>query len=261
MKDWRDNVTFVLVEPRESGNIGASARAMKNMGFAHLDLVRPPDRLSDEAMWFARNALDVLQGATHFSTLREATQDKALVVGTTRRTGKRRGMILPVEEGAKKIMTVARANRVAVLFGREDRGLYNEEVEECGFLLTIPTSRGQRSLNLAQAVLIVGYELAKAGYREEGDGQEETPSRRSEPFPVLVSHEDLNTLFERIARVIDILGYLPRGDRDLERKILVNLKYFIGRAGLTKWELGMLLGLLSQVEKRINEGIDRRPQE
>ncbi|MDP2156135.1 MAG: RNA methyltransferase, partial [Nitrospirota bacterium] len=136
MENWKDNVSFVLVEPKESGNIGASARAIKNMGFMNLCLVNPPSLLTDEARWFACNALDVLETAQSYPDLKSAIMDKAIVVGTSRRTGKRRGMILPVEQGAKNIIERAQSGKVAILFGREDKGLLNEEVDECGLLLT-----------------------------------------------------------------------------------------------------------------------------
>jgi TrmH family RNA methyltransferase len=150
MKNWSNNLFFVLVEPKESGNIGASARAIKNMGFRNLCLVNPPPALTDEARWLACNALDVLNAAESYPDVKSAIGDKSIVVGTSRRTGKRRGVILPVEQGAKIIVERALTGSVAILFGREDRGLLNEEVDECGLLMTIPTSREHRSLNLAQ---------------------------------------------------------------------------------------------------------------
>lgn len=268
MVNWKDNVSFVLVEPKESGNIGASARAIKNMGFMNLCMVNPPSQLTDEARWFACNALDVLETARSYPDFRSAIADKAIVVGTSRRTGKRRGMILPLEQGAKKIIERAKAGKVAILFGREAKGLLNEEVDECGLLLTIPTSKEHRSLNLAQAVLIVAYELLKAGYESQESGvgdqglaeKSRTRNSRKKPSPrmmesgefgtQLVSYEEIHTLYDRMAEILKLLEYIPRGDRDIEAKIMQNLKHFIARAGLTDWELNMLHGILSQIEKK-----------
>jgi TrmH family RNA methyltransferase len=243
MTDWKENVYFILIEPKESGNIGASARAIKNMGFKNLCLVKPPQVITEEARWLACNALDVLESAETFDTLSDAVKDKSLVIGTTRRKGKRRGIIMPVDRGVKNINEMAVNNKVAVLFGRESRGLFNEEVEECGFLLSIPSSKDQPSLNLAQAVLIVSYELSKAEYT----GQESSRDSAN-----LVRHEDIAVLYSRIAETLKNLEYIPRGDRDLEKKIMQNLKHFIGRAGLTEWELNMLHGICSQIEKKIS---------
>lgn len=242
MTDWKENIYFVLIEPKESGNIGASARAIKNMGFKNLCLVKPPAVITDEARWLARNALDVLESAETFDTLSDAINNKSIVIGTTRRKGKKRGVIMPVDHGARNIYETAVKNKVAILFGRESRGLFNKEIEECGFLLSIPSSKDQPSLNLAQAVLIVSYELSKAEYAKE------KPARKRAD---LVRHEDITVLYSRIAETLKNLGYIPRGDRDLEKKIMQNLKHFIGRAGVTDWELNMLHGLCSQIEKKI----------
>ncbi|MDI6729190.1 MAG: RNA methyltransferase [Thermodesulfovibrionales bacterium] len=241
-KNWKDNIYFILVEPKESGNIGASARAIKNMGFKNLCLVNPPSVITDEARWFACNALDVLESAKTYDNLMSAIKDKTIVIGTTRRKGKRRGVILPVEEGMERIFNIACDNKIAILFGRENRGLFNEEVEECGFLITIPTSKEQPSLNLAQAVLIVAYELSKAEYKSQ--------QLRGEKR-ILVNHEELISLYKRVAETLRLLEYIPKGDRNLEKKIMQNLKHLIGRAGLMDWELKMLHGICSQIEKKI----------
>jgi len=269
MENWKDNVSFVLVEPKESGNIGASARAIKNMGFMNLCMVNPPAQLTDEARWFACNALDVLESAQSYPDFKSAIADKSIVVGTSRRTGKRRGMILPLEQGAKKIIERAKAGKVAILFGREAKGLLNEEVDECGLLLTIPTSKEHRSLNLSQAVVIVAYELLKAGYESQGSGVRDqglakkrgARNSRQKPSPrmfesgefgtQLVTYEEISTLYNRMTETLKLLEYIPRGDRDLEAKIMQNLKHFIARSGLTDWELNMIHGILTQIEKKV----------
>jgi TrmH family RNA methyltransferase len=238
----------VLVEPKEPGNIGASARAIKNMGFSNLSLVKPPE-LTDEARWFARNALDVLDGARSCNDIRDAIGDKSFVVGTTSRKGKKRGLILPIAEGIEKIKEYAQGGPVAILFGRESRGLFNEEVGECGLLVTIPTNREQPSLNLAQAVMIIAYELGKEAMGEQPGRKR--PSRINSHRMGLVTHDDMVKLYEHMTDVLRQLDYIPRGDRNLEKKIMSNLKYFIGRAGLTDWELNMVRGILSQIEKKI----------
>ncbi|KJU87262.1 RNA methyltransferase, TrmH family, group 1, partial [Candidatus Magnetobacterium bavaricum] len=94
----RDNIYFTLLQPREPGNVGAAARAIKNMGFERLCLVAPCDYLNAEARAFAHGAVDILEGATVCETLTEAVGDKAIVVGTTRHTGKKRGVIYPIRE-------------------------------------------------------------------------------------------------------------------------------------------------------------------
>jgi TrmH family RNA methyltransferase len=272
VRSWKDNVRFVLVEPRESGNVGASARAMKNMGFRNLCLVNPASALNDEAKWFARHAVDVLESACVCETVAGAVSGASLVVGATRRKGRRRGVFMNADAGGRRLFSIARHNKVAILFGREDRGLFNLEVEECGFLVTIPASREQPSLNLSQAVMIVAYELRKAererGAREYGHRgsteESETPESGREcpdgatagagrAGELLVTHAELSALYARMAEVLRLLEYLPRGNRDLENKMMANIKHLIGRAGLTGWELKMLHGICSRIEKKCSE--------
>lgn len=239
--NWKDNIYFVLVEPKEPGNIGASARAIKNMGFKNLCLVSPKNILTDESRWLAHNALNVLESAVIYSSLQDAISDKAIVAGTTRRIGKRRGVILPVAEGVERLYITAKNNKIAILFGREDKGLFNEEIECCGLLLTIPASSEQPSLNLAQAVLIVAYELSKIELACKANANENI---------FLVEQTELNVLYERIIQCLFLLGYSPKVDQHLEKKIMQNLKHFFGRAGLTNWELKMLHGICSQIIER-----------
>src|SRR5208283_1503438 len=111
-----------------------------------------------------------------------------------RRTGKRRGMVLPLDQGVQKVYDIASDNKVALLFGREDRGLYNEEVNECGLLLTIPADREQPSLNLSHAVMVVAYELSRAQYREDAVQYVVPKSKRIRGNQV--SHGELAALYE-----------------------------------------------------------------
>lgn len=231
MENWKDNVSFVLVKPKEPGNIGASARAMKNMGFHRLELLNPPV-LADEARWMACNAVDMIEKAAVHSAFKDTIKDKSLIVGTTKRLGRRRGLILPLNEGIKKIHAVSKKNRVAILFGREDKGLKNREVEECDFLMTIPTDRRSPSLNLAQSVLLVAYELGRKTYKKMS--------------PKVVERNELDVLYRHICSALEVLDY----NEALATKIMKGLKHLIGRAGLTEWELRMLHGLCSQIEKK-----------
>jgi len=239
MKSWRDNIFFILVEPKEPGNIGASARAMKNMGFKNLELVKPVRYLTDEARSMACDAIDVLDQAAVYPDLQKAIEGKSLVIGTTRRLGRRRGLIIPLKESLKRIIAAAKRNKIAILFGRENKGLNNKEVEKCGFLITIPADTLSPSLNLAQSVLLVAYDLSRKLYKGAS--------------PVLVKHAELEDFYSRINSTLRLLEYIPRGNRDLETKIVRNFRHLIGRAGLTDWELRMLYGICTQVKRRIKE--------
>lgn len=233
----KDHISFILVRPTEPGNIGAAARAIKNMGFRRLELVAPVPYLTEEAKAMACQARDVLERAKTHRTLRAAIAGKSLVVGTTRRLGSRRGLIMDVRQAARRIAAAAASNRVAVLFGNEHSGLTNRELDECGLVLTILSHPDFPSLNLAQSIMIVAYELSRTGTREKA--------------PPLLENRELRGLFRRIPKTLQSLGYARAGDKDLPSEITRHLKKLLGRSGLTEWELNMILGLCTQIERKI----------
>jgi len=156
-----DMVKIVLVEPQVPGNVGAAARAMKNMGLSRLVLVKPWFRDHPQARYMAHGSGDILENAEVVESLSEAVSDAVLVAGTTRRKRHNTPFLTP-REAAPVILDGARSGPAAVLFGREDKGLTNEELKWCQILVTIPSSRAQPSLNLSQAVMVMAYELFTA---------------------------------------------------------------------------------------------------
>jgi TrmH family RNA methyltransferase len=251
MKNWKNNVHFVLVEPKESGNIGACARAIKNMDFNNLCLVNPPAVIGNEAQWFAHNSEDILESAAKFDSFQDALDNKHYVVGTSRRRGRKRGAYIPVEEGTRRIREAAESNKVAILFGREDRGLYNEEIEECAFLMTIPASKKHPSLNIAQAVMIISYELSKAGINSGETGKQGPGSSLhiASP-PKTVSQKELSLLYKRMEKALELLNYISSDSDYHYKKVMRNLKHCLGRAGLTNWEYNMFHGICQQIERK-----------
>ena len=239
MNSYKDNISFILVEPKEPGNIGSAARAMKNMGFSKLELVNPGHFFTSEAKQMACQGVTVLENAKVHKGFSDALEDKSLVIGTTRRLGRRRGLIMPLKESIRRIKTVSKRNKVAILFGRERIGLTNPEIEECGLLITIPSDPATPSLNLAQSVMLVAYELSQKTYKAE--------------LPTLIKHKEFEPLCARIESTLKLLEFIPRGDADLEKKIMKNLRHFIGRSGLTEWEMKMLYGLCTQVEHKVRD--------
>jgi TrmH family RNA methyltransferase len=252
MKNWKDNIYFILVEPKEPGNIGAAARAIKNMDFRNLCLVNPPPFHTDEARLFAHGATDILKSVKVYPSLKDAIGDKHYVAGTSRRRGRKCSVFTPVEHGTNRLFEVARTNKVAVLFGREDRGLFNNEIEECGFLMTVPASRKQPSLNLAQAVLIIAYEISKAGIKGSGSkgksGNDDLLFANSQK---LVTQEKLSHLYDKIERAFKMIEYIPRNDKIANKKIMLNLKHCLSRSGLSNWEFNMFHAICNKIEKKI----------
>ncbi len=174
-----EKIAIVLVEPREPGNIGAAARAMANMGLSRLVLVRPPEHRVPEAFRMALAARPILESAEVVDDLGQALAGFGLVAGTTRRPGAgRRGRVTP-RQFAAELPVVAAANDVAILFGREESGLTNDQLQYCQRLVTIPSSDGFGSLNLAQAVLTIAYEIflvaATSGSGEPGASARRAP--------------------------------------------------------------------------------------
>ncbi len=235
-----DNICFVLVGPTEPGNIGAAARALKNMGFRRLELVSPVPYLTYGAKAMACGAKDVLESAAVYPTLKRAIAEKTLVVGTSRRLGSRRGLLLTVREGAERIAGVGTNNSVAILFGNEHNGLTNREIDECAFLITIPSARSFPSLNLAQSVMLVAYELSQPALK---------PAPPTSKWPELVKNQELEKFYQALPETLRLLEFGQKGNQDLGADILRNLKRLIGRSGLTPWELNMLLGLCRRVRK------------
>jgi len=209
------------------------------MGFRNMQLVNPGAYLTEEARNRACTAEDVLENAVVFTDIWEALKNKHLVVGTSRRRGKNRGYFLPFEEGIQKIRDTSENNKVTIVFGRENCGLTNEESSRCGFILTIPMDVEFPSINLAQSVILIAHELNKVSAEKE--------------VPELLAQSELSRLFKRIKNILDLLEYLPQGDRDLKEDIMQNIRQLFNRAGLTEWEMNMLHGLCTQIERKIKQ--------
>ena len=164
MIDLLKNIRIVLVNTTHPGNIGGVARAMKNMGLEKLYLVEPKEFPSHRAFQRAAHALDILDNAVIVDSLDAAVDGCGLVVGTSARS---RGIPWPMlnpRECGRKAVSEAGEYDVALVFGREDRGLTNEELQRCTFHVHIPTNPDYSSLNLAAAVQVLTYEVRMAAY-------------------------------------------------------------------------------------------------
>jgi TrmH family RNA methyltransferase len=172
-----DNLRVVLVSPRNPLNIGAAARAMSNFGFFHLRVVNPYELAFREAR-SAVGASPLLARAEEFKTLAEAIADCKLVIGTTA-VGRRdpQHPVKRLEQAAPLIRKRLATSRVALLFGSEKRGLSNEDLSHCHWLLRIPTREDHRSMNLGQAVAVCLYELARNSSHYQLDRNSKAPSR------------------------------------------------------------------------------------
>ena len=223
----------VLVEPKYDGNVGAVARAMKNFGLRELLLVKPC-QIGEEARRRAMHGLDVLESAKTFDDLDEAIKNADMVVGTTGIDTKSEKKFLRIPMTPKEFADRAKdvAGRVAVLFGREDFGLLNGELRKCDLLVTIPTDSEYPILNVAQAAVIVFYELFQK------------PGKRGGRQASAMEKEKLH---EALVNLLSITNY---PSHKLERTKIM-FRRMMGRAAPSKWEFHALMGVLTRATNRI----------
>ena len=234
-------VRVVLVNTSHPGNIGAVARAMKNMGLQQLTLVQPTEFPSAEATARASGADDVLAGARVVPTLTDAIADCAMVVGASARRRTIRWPTLDPRACAERMMAVATTDQVALVMGRERTGLSNAELEHCHYLVHIPANPDYSSLNVAAATQVLVYELRMAALARIN--ALETRWRSDHPF---ATTEELEGLYAHFERALTRLRFLdPNNPRQLMRR----LRRLFNRSQLDRMEVNILRGILSAAEK------------
>jgi TrmH family RNA methyltransferase len=233
------SIRIVLVDPAHPGNIGAAARAMKNMGLTELHLVRPRYFPNSEATARASGAEDVLENARVHENFEDAIASCGFVVGTSARSRHLAFDLVEPREAAEQIAQAAQTNDVAVVFGSERVGLTNAEVSRCNMLVTIPTSSDYSSLNLAMAVQVLAYEIWLA-IRPQAPAQP--------PLAVpLASAEEMTRLYEHIEQVLD---YIDFRDRTGGGHLMARIRRLFNRARLDQNEMNILRGILTAVQGR-----------
>lgn len=230
---------MVLVETSHPGNIGAVARAMKNMGLEQLVLVRPKEFPHAEASARASGATDVLEQARVVDRLEDGIADCGFIAATTARDRDQNIRVLDVREGSMRIVAEAARGPVALLFGNERTGLTNEELSLAHLLLRIPANPIYPSLNLAMAVQLLTYEV----YRARGAQYVSAPG----PVPLATGGE-MERLYAHFEEVLDEIGFHDRttsGTRLMER-----IRRFINRAELDQNEANILRGIFTAIQGR-----------
>ncbi|MCF8083329.1 MAG: RNA methyltransferase [Deltaproteobacteria bacterium] len=234
-----DHITIVLVRPHIPENIGAALRAMNNMGLSRLVLVDPknhdPSRVLKTATGSSTALLDRM---TVHGDLKEALAPYHYIVGTTARTGSSRPAMTNPRTLARDLIPLARENRVAILFGPEDRGLSNDQLRYCHTITTIPTAPFS-SLNLAQAVLILSYELFLA-QRDDAPGS----------VPRLADGFELEGMYDHIKAVATKIGFIdPQNPEHWMR----NIRRFLSRYRLRARETRIIRGFCRQIDWYTNQ--------
>ncbi len=236
MANELERVRIVLCRPSHPGNIGSAARAMKTMGVADLRLIAPQRFPAPEAEWLATNAVDVLEAARVHATLGEAIGDCVTAFALSARPREWSPQSLAVREAAGAALTRAADGPVAFVFGNETAGLSNDEMFACQTLVHIPADPAYTSLNLAQAVQVVCYELRMAQGAE-------VPSTRTEK-PATTA--DLEGLYAHLEQAATETGFMAPGSKLRERW----RRLFSRVPALEREEVNILRGLLKALLRK-----------
>lgn len=237
---------IILVEPQMAENIGMCARAMANFGLSEMRLVAPRDgwtegsSLKEAAATTAAGASHILENATLYPTTAEAIADLNHVLATTaRERGQMKRVLTPAEAMPPIAQRVGAGERVGILFGRERIGLTNEEISFADAILTFPVNPAFASLNLAQAVLLAGYEWFKATGGE--------PPFREHDASLPATRATVLSMFDYVENELDICGFFPPGKKQV---MTANLRDILHRLAMTEQEARTLRGVF----KSLTEG-------
>jgi tRNA/rRNA methyltransferase len=228
-----DSVSIILVRPRYPENVGSVARAVKNMGLQRLIVVDGCSPLHGNAYKLASGAEDILERAEEFPTLREAISDMGCVVGTTTRTGKERNPVLTPKAMVKKLISLSLKNSIGLVFGSEKEGLTNEELSLCHFHVRIPSAESFPSLNLAQAVMVLCYELFQSSTTAEEIRIELAPA------------EQVEKMYEHMEKTLMDIGFL---DASHPKRIMRALRRLFGKSEMEERDVQILQGIWSKVD-------------
>ena len=239
----QSNIKIVLVNTAHPGNIGGAARAMKNMGLSELCLVEPREYPAPRAVWRAAGAREVLTHATVVDSVDEAIADCSLVIGTSARERRIPWPLINPRECGVRVWAEAQKHKVALLFGREDRGLTNDELKKCHYHVHIPSNPEYSSLNLATAVQVLAYEIRMASLANDND---ELPDLAEWDQP-LVNSEDLENFHNHLAETMAELDFY---DPKNPKQLLTRMRRLFNRLRMDQMEVSILRGLLSAVQRK-----------
>jgi len=226
------SITIILVEPQMGENIGAAARVMGNFGFSDLRIVNPRDGWPNKkAIAMAAASADILRNATIYPSLAEALYDVKLAVAVTARKRDMEKKYLPPKEFGNHFDTIANRSQIAIVFGSERTGLSNEQVALCDYITTIPTEEKHRSLNLAQAVAIICYELSSCKIADHKIAIKEKASKK-----------DIVILTDRIMEKLEEKHFFK--DKGRKKPFYVNLLSLFTKQDLTIYDINNLHGII-----------------
>lgn len=247
-----DNIRIVLVNTTHPGNIGAVARAMKNMGLSKLYLVEPKSYPDEVAYYRAVSAQDVLNDAVVTATLEEAIADCGLVVGTSARGRRIPWPLLNPRACAEQAYPELSHHPVAIVFGREDRGLTNEELQCCNLHVHIPTNEDYSSLNLAMAVQVLSYEMRMAHLMADENLKAEmlSPNPMKEWDTALAKSDDVERFFVHLESTLRDMGFLKPS---APKQLMTRLRRLFTRTRMDELEVNMMRGILTSAQQWVSK--------
>ncbi len=206
-------IVFILIEPAVPENIGAAARAMKTMGFSELRLVNPADYLSGPARWLAHASNEIVENAKTYSSFKDSIDDCDIIIGTSAKNRRVNQDVIQMDDLPEFLKRKTISNeKIALVFGREESGLKNEELELCDIATTIPLKTTYPSLNLAQAIMLYAYTLSVKDLKKiESNSDMNTATsqivkEQSKRLLMEVGFDKQGPLFNRIMERIMFLG-------------------------------------------------------
>ncbi|GDY25633.1 MULTISPECIES: tRNA (cytosine(32)/uridine(32)-2'-O)-methyltransferase TrmJ [unclassified Agarivorans] len=238
-----ENVRVVLVGTSHSGNIGSAARAMKTMGITDLCLVAPEAEIDGKSVALSAGASDVLGGTTIVNELSEAVADCQLVIGASARSRTLDWPMLDGREAGVKLASEAQEAKVAIVFGRENSGLNNTELQQCHFHVCVPANPEYSSLNLAMAVQLLSYEVRMAFL----DLQNIHPESPVEDYP---HADDLERFYQHFEQSIADSGFIIKPHPG---KVMEKVRRMFNRIRMEKQELNVMRGILTAYDKHISK--------
>lgn len=231
------NIRVVLVGTSHSGNIGSVARAMKTMGLTNLYLAEPRTEIDGHSIALAAGAADVLKDVTIVDSLADAIADCSLVIATSARNRTLDWPMLSPRQAGEKLAAESDNSSVAIVFGRENHGLSNEELQLCNYHLAIPANAEYSSLNLAQAVQIVCYETRMAELAKAEEPQEVIE------YPHAV---DLERFFNHLESTLLNTGFIIQNHPG---QVMTKLRRLFSRARIESQEMNILRGILTSIDR------------
>ena len=236
-----DDIRIVLVNTSHSGNIGSAARAMKTMGLSNLYLVDPACEIDSHASALAAGATDVLGKAVVVDTLADAIADCSLTIGTSARSRTLSWPMVEPRECGEKLVAEAEHGPVALVFGRENSGLTNEELQQCNYHVCIPANPEYSSLNLAMAVQTLCYETRMAYLSKQPKAQEEDEAT----YP---NAKQTELFYEHLEQTLNDTGFIIKQHPGM---VMTKLRRLFNRARPEEAEMNILRGILTSINKSI----------